>query len=310
MIILQDGVVYKLWKPKREVQDFEPMIKHHVRDIFGEGSEYFPKKKLTSLAKTRSIPDGFVVDFQRKKWYIIELKILCDDAIRRISGQIVDYKNAIKNQVTRRKIYKAIRLIKNVDLLDDLINDENPEIIVIIDNLDGELGEKFKEKVKGTESKVKIIEFQTYARDYVQKSKVHIHLFEPLYDEKNSPQSHPPKSISPFPTLNEEKTVRKVLGKENANGSLNIIREIENGVIIPIGQKGKQILMVLKKMNEGKNYQIAVREVANELNITYNAVADKCGRQLTGSSRDFVEMVKNKSIYDYLYKKGVIRKTS
>ena len=112
-ILIKDGVKYRLWAPPKEPQDFEPMIKYHVKDIFGKGCEYFPKQKLKTLANNKSIPDGFVVDFKNKKWYIVENKLLCDDAIRRISGQIVDYKNGIKNLTTRREIYKAIKSIKN-----------------------------------------------------------------------------------------------------------------------------------------------------------------------------------------------------
>jgi hypothetical protein len=180
MVILKDGVRYDLWTPSHEVNDFEPMIIHHVKDIFGPGCEYFPKQKLKTLANNRSIPDGFVVDFKNKKWYIVELKLLCDDAIRRITGQIVDYKNATKNQKTLRSIYKSIKSIKDADFLDDLINDEKPKIVVIIDSLDGELGKQFIEKVEGTESKAKIIEFKTYYREGAEPNKVHIHSLEPL----------------------------------------------------------------------------------------------------------------------------------
>ena len=65
----------------------------HIEDIFGERCKYFPKQKLKTLADNRSIPDGFVIDFKNKKWYILELKLLCDDAIRRIRDQLGDYKN-------------------------------------------------------------------------------------------------------------------------------------------------------------------------------------------------------------------------
>lgn len=184
MIILKDGVRYELWTPEDEVKDFEPMIIHHIKDIFGPGCKYFPKQKLKTLTNIRLIPDGFVVDFHNEKWYIVELKLLCDDAIRRISGQIVDYKNATRNQKTLRNIYKSIKIIRNADFLDDLINEENPEIIIVIDNLDGEQGRQFIEKVKGTEKNARIIEFKTFFREGVDPKKAHIHLFEPLYKLK------------------------------------------------------------------------------------------------------------------------------
>ncbi|MCK4357429.1 MAG: hypothetical protein KAW92_01555 [Candidatus Cloacimonetes bacterium] len=296
MIIIKDGVKYKLWEPRHEVSDFEPMIMFHVRDIFGNGCVYFPKQKLNTLANIHSISDGFVVDFKRRKWYIVELKLLCDDAIKRISGQIVDYKNAIRNQKTRRRIYKAIKSIKDADFLDDLINDEEPDIVVIINSLDGELGKQFKEKVQGTDSRVKIVEFRTFAREGVNPIQVHIHLFEPMYQIKI-------EHLQKLTTLSIEETKKVSVGD-------NIRLGVEDSKIVPIGAKGKQIMMVLTKMNEGKNYKTAVSEIAKELNISYQSVSDKCGRQLTGSSKDFIVMVEDGTIIDYLYKKGVIKKTN
>lgn len=45
-----------------------------------------------------------------------------------------------------------------------MINDERPEIIIIIDNLDGELGDQFREAVEGTDSNIKIIEFRKFVK--------------------------------------------------------------------------------------------------------------------------------------------------
>jgi hypothetical protein len=49
--------------------------------------------------------------------------------------------------------------------------------------------------------------------------------------------------------------------------------------------------------------------VSEELKISYEAVGDKCGRQLTGSSEGFKEMLRNGTIYEYLLEKKIIHKT-
>jgi len=190
-ILLKDGVKYKLWTPRDEVKDFEPMVICHVKDIFGDGCEYFRKRALKSLANNRSIPDGFVIDFGNENWFIVELKLLGDDAIKRISDQIVSYKSALDNSSTRRKIYKSVKSIKDVPFLDDLINETPPEITIIIDNLEGAKGDQFIEKVKKTDPNIQIIEFQTFARVGCDPKKVHIHLFEPLYEIKPMPITEP-----------------------------------------------------------------------------------------------------------------------
>lgn len=181
-ILLVDGVKYAKWTPSNEVNEFEPLIVEHIKDIFGKACEYFPKRKLRTLADNRSIPDGFVIDFENQKWYIVELKLLCDDAVRRISGQIVSYKTAIGNPKTRRDIYKSIKSIRDADFLDDLINDEKPKIVIVINALDGKLGEQFREQVEGTDRDVKIVVFKTFAREHLDPKKVHAHLFEPIYE--------------------------------------------------------------------------------------------------------------------------------
>lgn len=179
-ILLMDEVKYKIWTPKKEVEEFEPIVLNHIEDIFGEKCKYFSKKKIKTLANKRSIPDGFVVDFKNKRWYILELKLLCEDAIRRIGNQIIDYKNAVKRIQTRKEIYDAI----GDNSVYKVIFDKNPEIVVIVNSLDGEKGQQFIEKVKGADRNAKIIEFKTYAREHVDPSKVHVHLFEPLYKFK------------------------------------------------------------------------------------------------------------------------------
>jgi len=197
-VLLMDGVRYRLWDyDGDEVKEFEPIVIGHIKDIFGDGCEYFPKQKLKTLADNRSIPDGFVVDFKNQKWYIVELKLLCDDAIRRVAGQIVKYKNALRNLRTKRDIYKSIKSIRDADFLDDLINDEKPRIVIIIDSLNGRLGEQFKEQVDGTDRDIKIVEFKTFRRENAPS--VHAYLFESLYKLKTIE-----KSVTVIPPKREE----------------------------------------------------------------------------------------------------------
>ncbi|MFZ2455580.1 MAG: hypothetical protein WAX07_03795 [Candidatus Altiarchaeia archaeon] len=194
-LLIQDGVKYSIWTPENEPADFEPMVKYHIKDIFGEEARYFPKQKLKTLANNSSIPDGFVIDFRNKKWYVVELKLLCDDAVRRISGQIVDYKNAMKNPLTRQQIFKSIYDELNKpelhEAMYDLIINKNPEIVVLLVDLTGEMGAQFKEKVEGVDGNVKISVFKTFAREGVDPKMIHVHMFESL-NAKNHNQFIPP----------------------------------------------------------------------------------------------------------------------
>lgn len=182
-IILMDNVVYNIVNFDNEVQEFEPLVIEHIKDIFGKDAKFYLKRAIKTLANNRSIPDGFVIDVKNNKWYILELKLLCDDAINRISRQIVNYKNAVSNLRTKKEIYEAID--EPSQELYNIIYNTSPEIVIIIDSLYGEKGQQFEEQVLGTDRTINIIEFKTYAREHVEPDKVHIHLFRPLVSVKS-----------------------------------------------------------------------------------------------------------------------------
>lgn len=202
-LLIQDGIKYTVWTPSNEVIDFESMIKHHIKDIFGQDSQYFPKQKIKTFANNNSIPDGFVLDFKNQIWYIVELKLLCPDAVDRITRQIVDYKNAMKNLQTRQQVFKSISdEINNPEkhqVLYDLIITRNPNIVVLIDCLEGELGEQFRERVEGVDQNVKILTFKTYAMDGVDPKKVHIHLYTPAFEIDSIKQAESTEKSSIIP---------------------------------------------------------------------------------------------------------------
>jgi len=51
-VLIKDGVLYRLWDDMDETRDFEPLVIEHIKDIFGPSCEYFPKRKLKTLADT------------------------------------------------------------------------------------------------------------------------------------------------------------------------------------------------------------------------------------------------------------------
>lgn len=181
MIIQKDGVRYEEWKPKNEITEFEPMIIHHIKDIFGEGCEFFPKKEIEAIPGIKRTPDGYVIDFENERWFIIELKLLGDDAIERITTQINDYEEIRKRDqlsIISDSIKGQIGVNGKKPLVSDIIFRKSPQIIVIINSLDGKKGEQFKRRAKRAD---KIIEFKTFMRKGVDPKKSHIHLFEPIY---------------------------------------------------------------------------------------------------------------------------------
>lgn len=79
MMLLIDGVTYKLWTPKDEEKEFHPMIKEHSKEIFGEKSLYFDVKHvLKSKSGIGSIPDAYVITLKIDTIIFSERKLNLD----------------------------------------------------------------------------------------------------------------------------------------------------------------------------------------------------------------------------------------
>lgn len=188
--LLIDGVVYKLWTPQEE-GDLEEIVKEHTKDIFGEDSIYFERRKISSELGIRSIPDGFAINFRSKKLYAIEIE-LSTHSYDHIVSQGNRHIDAINNLATKHKLvkgfnneiksdpYKKLFTKKFVeeDLHDFLTSiSENPELVIIADGVSNDI--KQAQRALNSRMKTKIIEFKTFEREDVDL-RVHAHSFEPM----------------------------------------------------------------------------------------------------------------------------------
>ena len=194
-MLLIDGVKYEEWVPEKEVEEFQPIVKKHVRDIFGNKSKYIEARRLKSKAGIGSVPDGFVIIFgDSPQWHIVEVELSSHQLYDHIVNQVGRFINGIKNPVTQKNIIDTIyqeitgSKISKVEVeeaigsgeihkfLTDLIS-LSPTLTIIIEKKTQELEEAIN-LLKY--SPIKIVEFQTFVREGVGLS-VHAHLFERLY---------------------------------------------------------------------------------------------------------------------------------
>ena len=150
-ILIVDGTEYQLYKPKDETNDFHSMIQDNYKKIFGKKTLYFDiRKKLKSKSKIGSIPDAYVIDFKRNRWYVIEEELSSHPVYEHIVNQLTRFLNGIKNYKSRNELREAIykeidedEVLRNIvknninsrdihHALTKLINNQ-PEIIVIIE---------------------------------------------------------------------------------------------------------------------------------------------------------------------------------
>lgn len=196
-LLLVDGVKYVEYSYLKE-NELENSIKFHAKELFGEDSIFFEKKKLKSLSGIGSIPDGFVLDLKNEMFYVVEIELASHDVHSHIVNQLSRFINGMQNPTTHKKIVTAIydQIKENDELkrkvndkigggeiyrfLDRIVPDYDPQILMVINKN----SEKVKEVVNALKIEIKIIEFRTFVRNNVGDLRVHSHLFEPMVKQK------------------------------------------------------------------------------------------------------------------------------
>jgi len=215
-ILLKDGIKYLSYKYKDE-DELERMVMEHSEIIFGADSVFFLKQKIKASSGIGTIPDGFVLLINDKKWYILEMELASHPLYEHIVVQVSKFNNAIKNPETRKKLIDVffdeadgnIQIRRKFEFygitkelykfLSDAIN-KDPEVIVVIDEKTKELDE-----VCGGLPRTTVLRFETYYRQKIGVG-VHIHSFDTLKDYEIKEQ---------IPPEEEEKELKEItpLGK-------------------------------------------------------------------------------------------------
>lgn len=192
-MLLIDGVKYEEWTPRKEVEEFHPLVKKHYKEIFGSNSLFIEGNRLESGSGKGSVPDGFVITTnEAPQWYIVEMELSTHQLYDHIVNQVGRFINGIKTTASQKKVIDSIYQYVQEDkrrkaefeeaigsgeifkFISDLIT-KPPVLVVIIENRTQELDEAL-DLLKY--SPIKIIEFQTFRR--VGAEAIHAHLFEPL----------------------------------------------------------------------------------------------------------------------------------
>jgi len=214
VIVTKDGK-YGLYNYKSEAE-LEKMIVEHSSEIFGEDTHYFDiKKKIKSKAGFGTIPDGYVIDFKKKKLYIVEVELIKHDLRRHIRPQIIDFIQALDNKKTCDKLVEifqnelASRKKNNAGSLKSIVS--NWGIIILIDDIGDPMKEinplletvNFLSKI----AEVKAIPFQTYVKED-NYSQDHVHSFRAFTKEELEKESK--KWTFKWTTVAPEKHLNKL----------------------------------------------------------------------------------------------------
>ena len=176
-IIIKDGIKYSQPNFHNNESDFEKIVFSQHKHIFGENTLLFTKQKIKTETGIGTIPDGFILDFEKDKWYIIEVEISNHDVYNHIVPQLTKFKSALSNQQTRKNLikffdseikadpYKNALLISHgknevFKIVSEIIDNE-PELIIIIEQAYAELTNIFE----SLPFKTKINVFKVFTRD-------------------------------------------------------------------------------------------------------------------------------------------------
>lgn len=113
-------------------KEIEDVVNGNAEFLFGSSLVLIPKSKITTGEKVDTIPDGFVIDFSSKRWYIVEAELSSHDVWQHIAKQISKQLTASLQDSTREKLVGLFfSAVNESPLLQEKIVNEGIQLIQI-----------------------------------------------------------------------------------------------------------------------------------------------------------------------------------
>ena len=104
--------------------ELEQVVEAHHHDIFGSLSVYLPKQLVSTTGGEGSIPDGFVIDPEARRWYIVEVELSTHSVWSHIAPQVAKQIIGTTHPATTRQLIDAaINKIRNDDEYTDSLQE-------------------------------------------------------------------------------------------------------------------------------------------------------------------------------------------
>jgi len=287
-MLLIDGIRYQLWIPPTE-DEFESIVKEHIKEIFGEQCIYLDKKqKLKSLSGIGSIPDGLAVILgAQPELHIVEYELSNHDVYEHIVSQVSKFINGLLNSSTRQKIARIIYdevcgdpLLKiqveqalqssEIFKFSTELLDSKPILTIIIENKTEELSEALSPFSYPNIKDMKVVEFKTFTREGVGLQ-VHAHSFEPLYPRKFA------KSIESPPTIVKDSAGER---KPPIYTSLKQGEKLEIPITSPTNFKSHLFIIPRKQRSFFPGYKIPFTLETDLGELITHVSSDKAGTEI------------------------------
>lgn len=110
--------------------ELERVVIANAEYIFGPSSIYFPKSLIRTTDGAGTIPDGYVIDLDGRRWYIVEVELSQHSVWNHIAPQIAKQIIAANNPVTKQRLIEiAIDHVRDDENLQDKFAEQNIEPI-------------------------------------------------------------------------------------------------------------------------------------------------------------------------------------
>lgn len=105
-------------KPFDSEQELERVVVENAEYLFGPASIYFPKSLIATRDGAGTIPDGYVLDLERRVWYIVEAEISRHSVWSHIAPQVAKQIIAASNPLSKQTLVDiaADRVRNEIDL--------------------------------------------------------------------------------------------------------------------------------------------------------------------------------------------------
>ena len=102
MLIFKESQYIKV--PFNDENELEQVILSNYEYLFGPNSIYLPKALIKTGDGVGTIPDGFVIDLDAKKWYLVEAELLHHSGGKHIAPQVSKQVIASLQPITKKII--------------------------------------------------------------------------------------------------------------------------------------------------------------------------------------------------------------
>ena len=107
-------------------EELENVVIENYEYIFGPNSFYLPKKLIKTADGTGTIPDGFAIDLENQKWFIVEAELLKHSVWSHIAPQVS--KQIIASQQADSKKTIALLAIEAIKKSPEKLEDINVDV--------------------------------------------------------------------------------------------------------------------------------------------------------------------------------------